>query len=182
MAVWRNLTFGTAHAFGLSESMSLGTSNEDIIIDWDEPIYRGNTMRVKRLHETATLPTKAHDGDLGYDLYASEPVTINTDETVLVNTGVSIQFPARYGGIIKDRSSVATKQKLFTVAGVIDNGYTGEIKIAMHNASGQSQHIEQGQKIAQLILVPVTNFVIEEVDVVITNDGRGEDGFGSTGE
>jgi len=183
MAVWRNLTFGTAHAWGISSrSPTYGTSNAEIVIDWDEPIYRGNTMRVKRLHETATLPTKAHDGDLGYDLYASEPVTINTDETVLVNTGVSIQFPARYGGIIKDRSSVATKQKLFTVAGVIDNGYTGEIKIAMHNASGQSQHIEQGQKIAQLILVPVTNFVIEEVDVVITNDGRGEDGFGSTGE
>jgi len=182
MTVWRNLTFGTAHASGISESMSYGTVNEDIVIDWDEPIHLGGVMKIKRLHEEAILPTKAHSGDLGYDLYTSEPVTINTDETVLVNTGVSIQFPAGYGGIIKDRSSVATKQKLFTVAGVIDNGYTGEIKIAMHNASGQSQHIEQGQKIAQLVLVPVTNFVIEEVDVVITNDGRGEDGFGSTGE
>ena len=182
MAVWRNLTFGTAHAFGLSESMSLGTSNEDIIIDWDEPTYRGNTMRVKRLHENAILPTKAHDGDLGYDLYASDPLMIAPHETRLVKTGISVQFPAGYGGIIKDRSSIATKQYLFTVAGVIDNGYTGEIRIAFYNASGQLQRIEKGQKIAQLILIPVTNFTVEEVDEIVTSDGRGEGGFGSTGE
>jgi len=63
MTVWRNLTFGTAHASGISESMSYGTVNEDIVIDWDEPIHLGGVMKIKRLHEEAILPTKAHSGD-----------------------------------------------------------------------------------------------------------------------
>ena len=100
----------------------------------------------------------------------------------MISTGVAIQFPRGYGGLIKDRSSVATKQKLFTVAGVIDNGYVGEIKIAMNNASGETQSFEKGAKIAQLVLVPVTNFTVTEVDELTTRDGRGQSGFGSTGE
>ena len=182
MAVWRNVTYGTAHAgFGMGESPTYGTANGDIIIEWDDD-PKGDTMKVKRLHEDALLPTKAHNGDLGYDLYADEDITLYPVATELVGTGVSIQFPQGYGGLIKDRSSIATKRKVFTVAGVIDNGYTGEIRIALFNSTPYRINFNKGDKIAQLVLVPVTDFEIEEVDEVVTNDGRGEDGFGSTGE
>jgi dUTP pyrophosphatase len=139
------------------------------------------SMKIKRVADTATLPQKAHAGDLGYDLFAAEDITIFPGETKLVSTGVAIQFPVGYGGTIQDRSSIATKRKLFTVAGVIDNGYVGELKVALHNSGYNLQKIETGDKIAQLVPIPVTNFSIEEVEEVYSADQRGEGGFGSTG-
>jgi dUTP pyrophosphatase len=138
-------------------------------------------MKVKKLIQEATLPQKAHAGDLGYDLCAIEPITIFPDQTILVRTGIAIQFPEGYGGVIKDRSSVSTKHSLFVVAGVIDNGYTGEIKVAMHNAGSSPWHCLPGNKIAQLVLIPTVDFAIEEVTETTSADGRGEYGFGSTG-
>jgi dUTP pyrophosphatase len=143
--------------------------------------FTSNIMKIKRVVEGAILPQKAHEGDLGYDLFAAEDVSIYPGETKLISTGVAIQFPIGYGGIIKDRSSVATKRKLFSVAGVIDNGYVGEIKVALHNSGYNLQKIEIGDKMAQLILIPVTNFQVEEVKEVYSADERGEGGFGSTG-
>jgi dUTP pyrophosphatase len=102
-------------------------------------------------------------------------------EVKLVSTGISVQFPEGYGALIRDRSSVATKQYLFVVAGVIDNGYTGEIKIALYNGGGDVAKITEGTKIAQMILVPTVNFDIEEVTETTSVDGRGSNGFGSTG-
>ena len=138
-------------------------------------------MKVKKLSETAKLPQKAHAGDLGYDLFANEGAAIFPNETKVVKTGIAIQFPAGYGGVIKDRSSVATKKGLFTVAGVIDNGYIGEICIALHNGTDSLVHIAPGEKIAQLVLIPTVNFEVTEVDEVVSADQRGEGGFGSTG-
>lgn len=138
-------------------------------------------LRVKKLVATAVLPQKAHAGDLGYDLFASQWTDIFPNETKLVKTGIAIQFPEGYGGIIKDRSSVATKRELFTVAGVIDNGYTGEIQIAFHNASDEVVEIDAGSKVAQLVLIPTVNFQVEEVEEIVSTDQRGDGGFGSTG-
>lgn len=138
-------------------------------------------MKVKRLSEKAVLPKKAHSGDLGYDLYSAEQVLIFPGRTALIGTNVAIQFPEGYGGLIRDRSSVATQRSLITVAGVIDNGYTGEIKIAMHNLTDSVQQIFVGEKIAQLILIPTVNFPVEEVTEVESIDGRNDKGFGSTG-
>ena len=138
-------------------------------------------MKVKRLSDRAQLPTKAHLGDLGYDLYSNEGVAIFPHETKVVKTGIAIQFPEGYGGFIKDRSSVATKRGLFTVAGVIDNGYIGEIGIALYNGTESLVHIATGDKIAQLVLIPTADFKVEEVDEVVSADHRGEGGFGSTG-
>ena len=138
-------------------------------------------MRVKKLVPQAILPQKAHAGDLGYDLFASSWIDIFPDETRLIRTGIAIQFPEGYGGFIKDRSSVATKKGLFTVAGVIDNGYIGEIQVAVHNASQEVVEINAGDKIAQLVLIPTVNFTVQEVDEVVSADQRGEGGFGSTG-
>ena len=138
-------------------------------------------MKVKKIVPHATLPSKAHNGDLGYDLYAVDQISVPTGDTVLIPTGLAIQFPNGYGGIIRDRSSVATKRKLFTVAGVIDNGYIGEIKVALYNSTDAVQTIYRGDKIAQVILIPTVDFVVEEVTDIASSDKRGENGFGSTG-
>ena len=149
-------------------------------------------MKVKKIVPHATLPWKAHDGDLGYDLFCSEELTIWPGETKLVSTGIAIQFPEGYGGLIRDRSSVATKLQLFTVAGVIDNGYTGEIRVALYNGADDNESAKRGEhtwrkisvgdKIAQLILIPTVNFAVEEITNITSSDGRGENGFGSTGQ
>ncbi len=148
-------------------------------------------MKVKRLSENAVLPQKAHSGDLGYDLFCSEEITLWPGETKLVSTGIAIQFPEGYGGFIKDRSSVATKLQLFTIAGVIDNGYIGELRVALYNGADADQSATRGQhawrkisvgdKIAQLVLIPTVNFNVEEVNELVSADQRGTGGFGSTG-
>jgi dUTP pyrophosphatase len=138
-------------------------------------------MKIKRLSENAKLPNKAHAGDLGYDLYADESAAIFPNETKVVKTGIAIQLPAGYGGFIKDRSSVATKKGLFIVAGVIDNGYIGEICIALYNGTDSLIHVAPGEKIAQLVLIPTVSFNVEEVNELVSADQRGEGGFGSTG-
>lgn len=139
-------------------------------------------MKVKKVVEHAILPSKAHSGDLGYDLYAADQVTIYAGETHLISTGIAVQFPEGYGGLIRDRSSVATKRHLFNVAGVIDNGYTGEIKVALYNSTDGIQTIYRGDKIAQMILIPTVDFEVEEVTDITSHDGRGDNGFGSTGQ
>lgn len=138
-------------------------------------------MKVKRLSENAQLPTKAHLGDLGYDLYTNEGVAIFPHETKVIKTGIAIQFPEGYGGIIKDRSSIATKRGLHVVAGVIDNGYIGEICVALYNGTESLVHVKPLEKIAQLVLIPTVDFEVEEVDEVVPTDQRGDGGFGSTG-
>lgn len=138
-------------------------------------------MKVKRLFVDAQLPQKAHAGDLGYDLFSMGITTIYPGQTELVSTGICAQFPEGYGAFIRDRSSVATKRSLFTVAGVIDNGYIGELRVALFNGGEEVQHIRHGEKIAQLVLIPTVNFPVEEVDEVVSSDARGLNGFGSTG-
>ena len=138
-------------------------------------------LKVKRLSDMATPPQKAHAGDLGYDLFSAEGAAIFPNETKVVKTGIAIQFPAGYGGFIKDRSSVATKKGLHTVAGVIDNGYIGEIGIALYNGTDSLVHVAPGEKIAQLVLIQTVDFSVEEVTEVFSADQRGEGGFGSTG-
>ena len=138
-------------------------------------------LKVKQLTETARLPEKAHQGDLGYDVFADEDKWIPYGEYGLISTGISVlNNTYKYGFIIKDRSSIAMKG-LFTHAGVIDAGYTGEIKVFFHNVSSTSIKIEKGDKIAQLVPTKVVNFELEEVDELFETK-RGKNGFGSTGK
>tara|TARA_B100001123_G_C14648457_1_gene764682 strand:- start:127 stop:549 length:423 start_codon:yes stop_codon:yes gene_type:complete len=137
-------------------------------------------LKVKLHTDTAKLPEKAHQGDLGYDIFADEDKWIPSGEYKLISTGISVlNNTYKYGFIIKDRSSIAMKG-LFTHAGVIDSGYTGEIKILFHNASATSIKIETGDKIAQLIPTKVVSFEVENVKE-LHQTHRGENGFGSTG-
>lgn len=159
-------------------------------------------LEVKRLHEDALLPQKAHIGDLGYDLFALEDVTLIPGAVTKVRTGIACNFPSGVGALIRDRSSVATKREVFVVAGVIDQGYTGEIIVAFFNPgnpelkqrylspfSGPAgyelrdngfERFNKGDKIAQMILTPVVTFRVEEVDD-LASTSRGSGGFGSTG-
>lgn len=139
-------------------------------------------MIVERINDNAKLPTKAHHGDLGYDLYSAQSEQIIPGDTKLISTGIRVRFPDGYGAKIFDRSSVATKQNLTVVAGVIDNGYRGEIKIALHNAGRYIQTVYVGDKIAQMVLLPTVDFAVEEGKVDENETTRGAGGFGSTGK
>ena len=136
-------------------------------------------LKVKKLVSSAHLPEKARAGDLGYDLFAADHVLIHPGEMRAVGTGIALEFPPGWGGVIKDRSSMAMK-RLTVSAGVIDSGYRGEIKVLISNHSTTSHSIEPDQKIAQLIPCPVTDWKIEEAHE-LSETHRGEGGFGSSG-
>src|SRR5512146_1939821 len=110
-------------------------------------------LKVKRLSSTAVLPTVAHAGqDLGYDLYASEAITIPAHGMAKVKTGIAIEFTSGHGALLRDRSSMASRG-LAVTAGVIDAGYRGEIQVVMHNLSEQDVFIAARDKIVQMIPV-----------------------------
>ena len=138
-------------------------------------------LYVKRHTDTAKLPEKAHNGDLGYDIFADEDVELSHGEYKLISTGVSIKCSnGKWGHIIKDRSSMAVKG-LFSHAGVIDAGYTGEIKVLLHNTTDQIYQVSKYDKIAQMIPTHVVDFEVTDVEQH-TNTARGDGGFGSTGK
>jgi dUTP diphosphatase len=136
---------------------------------------------VKRLHSNAMLPTKAHETDLGFDLYALQQTELPPHQTTKISTGIACALPYCYGALIRDRSSVATKQQVFVVAGVIDYEYRGEIIVAMHNPTDKSVTFEAGNKIAQMLLLPVVQQQILEVKELSATQ-RNTGGFGSSGK
>ena len=151
----------------------------EIKIIYDED-YLIPKIEVIKDYPQSKLPAKAHNGDLGYDLYALGQVTLSPDQSKLISTGIRIKFPVGWGGFIKERSSVSLNHKVFVHAGVIDNGYRGEIKVLMHNASDSFWTIYAGDKIAQMVLIPTVNFIVKEVKQFEDETSRGDGGFGST--
>jgi dUTP pyrophosphatase len=137
-------------------------------------------LKVQRLSAHATLPTVAHPGeDIGYDLYASEGVTIPARGMVPVPTGIAIEFLPKAGAVVKTRSSLA-KKRLMCNAGVIDAGYRGEIFVITENLGDTAYDIRRGDKIAQLLEHP---FMAEEVvEEELSEAARGAKGFGSSGK
>ena len=138
------------------------------------------TIKIKRLHQEATLPKYAKEDDAGMDFYSNETMTLQPGERKLIPTGIAMAIPKGYVGLIWDKSGVATKFGLKTMAGVIDAGYRGEIKILVHNLSNQEYVIEKGNKVAQMLIQPVEQKQLLEVNELDETD-RGEGGFGSTG-
>ena len=138
------------------------------------------SLNVKRLTGDALLPRLAHTGDLGYDLFSAEDALIPSGAQHKVKTGVSLQFPDGWGGIIKDRSSLASA-RVYSSAGVIDGGYRGEIMVLLRNDSDADYAISKGDKVAQII--PVRASVLEVVEVdELSETSRNEKGFGSSGK
>ena len=142
-------------------------------------------LRVKRLEPGARLPEVAHPGeDLGYDLFALEGIRLNARTTVRVRTGIAVEARdpntgAGLGLLVRDRSSMAARG-LATTGGVIDAGYRGEILVLMTNLSEASIELKAGDKIAQMIPVPVLTGRVEDVEVLEVS-ARAEKGFGSSG-
>ena len=126
------------------------------------------------------IPRYAHKGDAGFDLYAAEDCVLEPMESRLVPTGIKIEIPDGYVGLVWDRSGLAAKHSLHNLAGVIDSHYRGEVKIVVINLGKESFKIDKGMRIAQMLIQPVVNSEIVEADS-LSETKRGEKGFGSTG-
>jgi len=139
---------------------------------------------VKKLTETAIIPTKGSREAAGFDLYADneDVIVIEPHDTLLIGTGIAAAVPSGYVGLLFARSGLATKRALrpANCVGVIDADYRGEIKVALHNDSDIQQFIEPHERIAQLSLIPYLTINIKEVSELDETE-RGMGGFGSTG-
>lgn len=137
-------------------------------------------LKVKRIHEDAKLPLYQHKGDAGLDVFSSIDCVLGKGEVKPVPTGIKLAVPEGHVGLIWDKSGISLKG-VHRLAGVIDSGYRGEVRVVMVNLGDEPFVIEKGMKIAQLLIQPVV-----ELDVIETEDleetSRGEKGFGSTGK
>ena len=143
-----------------------------------------NTIRVKKLKENAILPTYGSVDAAGADLYAclDSEIMIEPGQTAFVPTGLSMEIPKGYAGLIYARSGLASKRGLAPAnkVGVVDADYRGEVMVALHNHSGIEQKIAHGERIAQLVVAPFLKVDFEESDT-LSDTVRGTGGFGSTG-
>lgn len=139
-------------------------------------------MKIKLLDQNAVVPTFANPGDAGADLYSLESVTIEARSQKLVRTGIALEIPLGYMGLIRPRSGLATKLGIgMNSSGVVDAGYRGEISVTLINHSDKPHNISPGQRIAQIVFVPViSGFDFQVVDE-LSDTQRGEGGYGSTG-
>lgn len=141
-------------------------------------------INIKKSNENAIIPTYGSLGAAGADLYALLPdtLTIKPGETVLVGTGIAMEIPEGFVGLVFARSGLSTKKGLAPAnkVGVIDSDYRGEIKVPLFNQSPVSQTVENGERIAQIVITPFLGAEFLEVDE-LDSTIRGTEGFGSTG-
>ena len=142
-------------------------------------------IKVKKLNDKATLPTRGSEYAAGYDLYAAieNNITVPAHSTEKIGTGLSFELPDETFAAIFARSGLATKQGLrpANCVGVCDSDYRGEYIVAIHNDTDEDKIIEPGERIAQMILMPYIPMTFVETDE-LSKSGRGQDGFGSTGK
>lgn len=138
-------------------------------------------IKIKKLHPLAKLPHYAHPGDVGLDLFALEGRTIQPGERALFNVGFALEFPHGYAAIVKDKSSLPKIAGLHCLGGVFDAGYRGEYNVLLVNLGQEPYTVEAGQKIAQLVIVPVVIAELTEV-AELSESERGTGSFGSTGK
>ena len=142
-------------------------------------------LKVKKLDERAIIPTYGTEYSAGADLYAllDAPAEIAPHTTLLISTGLSLEIPEGYCGLIFARSGMASKRGLAPAnkVGVIDADYRGEVKVALHNHKDTKETVEPGERIAQLAIVPFLKAEFEEASE-LSDTVRGTGGFGSTGK
>lgn len=139
------------------------------------------TIKIKKLKSDAVLPNYAHAGDAGMDIYASEDVHVKKGERAKVPTGIAMEIPEGYVGLVWDKSGLSMNHGLKTLGGVIDSGYRGEVMIGVINLSNEDYTLEKGHKVAQILIQKIETPVVEEVEE-LSDSHRGEKGFGSTGK
>ena len=157
-----------------------------------KPSISASSIKVKKLKDGAIIPVKAHNSDAGLDLFTLEGFEIQKQQRKLVSTGIAVQIPKGHVGLIKEKSGLASRG-IEIKAGVIDEGYTGELSVIMVYPEGFTYDsednrlkrnakmiFEAGDKIAQLVVLPVSSAKIIEVSELDDSD-RGSDGFGSSG-
>jgi dUTP pyrophosphatase len=137
-------------------------------------------LKIKKLKDDAKLPTYAHPGDVGMDMYAMETVTLQPGEDVRFNHGFALEFPEGYGGFVMDKGSIS-KAGLKVLGGVYDAGYRGEYNTHLINLSKEPYTVEKGDKVGQLVIMPVVIATFEVVDD-LSETSRGTGRFGSTGK
>jgi dUTP pyrophosphatase len=140
-----------------------------------------NTVQVKLVHGNAQKPTRANENDAGWDLYSTIHTVIPPKQRKTVNTGISLQMPEHFAGLIWPRSGLSVKSGIDVLAGVVDSGYRGEIMVCLYNTSDENVAIHIGDRIAQIIFqeVPRVNMEVHET---LGSSQRGDNGFGSTGK
>ena len=137
-------------------------------------------LKVKKIQKDVKLPQYGHKGDAGLDLFSSVDFVLAEGQVEAIPTGIKIAVPEGYVGLVWDKSGVSLRG-VHRLAGVIDSGYRGEVKVVMINLSHEAFVIERGMKIAQMLVQPIAKVDIVEVDN-LDETSRGEGGFGSTGK
>jgi dUTP pyrophosphatase len=140
-------------------------------------------LRVVKLREEASLPSRAHEGDAGLDLHSSEAVTIGPGERASVATGIAVEVPDGHAGLVLPRSGLAARHgiALVNAPGLIDSGYRGEVRVLLLNTDRERAFdVEAGDRIAQLLLVPYTHAEPTAASELAAST-RGDGGFGSSG-
>ncbi len=143
--------------------------------------FAGKTIRVKKTEKKAIVPTRSNQSDAGWDLYSVTTRPIAPSQRVTIKTGISLEIPEEYVGLIWPRSGMSVKNGIDVLAGVVDSGYRGEIKVCLLNTSREWMNIKEGDRIAQILFQEVPHFQLQEVEI-LQNSDRGEGGFGSTGK
>jgi dUTP pyrophosphatase len=140
-------------------------------------------LQVAKLKDEAKLPSRAHDGDAGLDLYACEAAHLGPGERWSVGTGVAVEIPAGHAGLVLPRSGLARDHGIALVnsPGLIDAGYRGEVRVLLLNTDpAETFRVEPGERIAQLVIAPIA--VADPVEVeALSESARGGGGFGSSG-
>lgn len=136
-------------------------------------------LKIKSLDREATLPDYAYYGDAGLDLYANVDILIKSLERVIVSTGIAMEIPEGYVGLIWDKSSLGIQKILKTLGGVVDSGYRGEVKIGLINLSKEDVQISRGQKIAQMIIQKKEEVKVQAVEILSESE-RDARNFGSS--
>lgn len=138
------------------------------------------SLNFLKISKDAEAPEYALESDAGFDLKALENVSIFPFDQKKVSTGIAIEVPEGYVGIVRDRAGIVQKMNVHTVAGTFDSGFRGEVSIMLVNMNDKTVEIEKGMRIAQIILVPIVKAKITEVKKLSSTE-RGDKGFGSTG-
>lgn len=142
--------------------------------------FEYSIVKIQLLNEKALIPTKANEYDAGFDLYSNVDTVIPSKQRKTVSTGIALEMPEYFAGLIWPRSGLSVKQGIDILAGVVDSGYRGEIMVCLYNTSDENVSIQAGDRIAQIIFQEVPR-VIMEVHASLGSSQRGNNGFGSSG-